>query len=144
MPTTLLEADRIRNGRPVKAEIAASYQDTGHGLPFLVILSAWSPGKCQYRTKDVYRLEEIPAPDGRAFLLHRSEQAIADGGPEAEDRYGVFICRHGQNDLCECRGFARFGYCKHTTAVRGLIQEGILSDPLDRPADADPVGPAPW
>src|SRR4051812_40163394 len=114
MPATVLQCERIRNGQPTTTELMASYQDTGHGLPFLYLFADWSDRLCDFRARDTHRVEEIPTGmDGRAFLLHRSEQAIAEDGPDADERYGVLISRNPGNDICECRGHARFAYCKH-------------------------------
>jgi hypothetical protein len=72
--------------------------------------------------------------DGRAFLLHRSPDAIAkdaecDPSELAADRYGVFIAADGFNHHYERRGHAAHAYCKHVDAIRGLIADGRLEDP---------------
>lgn len=128
---SIIEADRIRAGEPVKREIVASLQDNGNPLPILILFTDWSERKGDWRSHDVYQIEEIPTGiDGRAFLLHRDPGAIANDGPEADDRYGVLVHRNGQDHLCECKGFASHGRYKHVDAIRGLIEDGFLEHPM--------------
>lgn len=138
MSTTLVPVDRIRNGQPAAAEIVTSYQDTGRGLPVLTILSGWRPKLQSWRNEDVYRVEEVPTPLGRGFMLHRSEQAIAAEGPDADTFYGVLIAANGQDHTCTCRGFQAHSYCKHHDAIRGLLEGGHIDEP-----NADRK-PEPW
>lgn len=144
---SVINADRTRNGQPVKKEISVSLQD-GPGLPLprLFLFSDWSARKGDWRTRDVYDVEEIIAGagmDGRAFLLHRTPEAIAKdaerGDADAPERYGVFVARNDQDHICECRGFQAHGRCKHLDAVRGLIADGHL----DAIGAAAPVQPFP-
>ena len=132
----LLEAPRVRNGQPATTELVVRYQDDGHGLPLLVILGNYSVKQSRYRDSDVYHVEEVPAPDGRAFLLHR-EAAAVEADPDHEERYGVFIA-NGQDHLCECKGHARWGRCKHVQALAALLSQGHI----DRPEADRPVTPA--
>lgn len=128
---SIIQADRVRAGEPVGREIIASLQDNGSPLPVLILFSDWSERKRDWRTRDLYEVEEIPTGiDGRAFLLHRDSAAIAKDGPDADDRYGVFVHRNGQDHLCECIGFARHGRCKHVDALRRLIEDGHLEHPM--------------
>jgi hypothetical protein len=146
MSASLLLADRVRQGQQVKVEITASYQDLGpeYGLPWLFLFSGWSERKGDYRTRDEYRVEEIPAPGGRAFLLHRSEAAIEHdqyrakpGDPEVPVRYGVLI-DNVQDHHCECPGHASRGYCKHVDSLLALLSAGHIDRPCaDR--EPDPV-----
>jgi hypothetical protein len=140
----VIDAPRVRNGQPVKAEIVTRYVDDGRGLPLVVILSKWSPGPCRYRAKDVYRCEEIPTPDGRGFMFHRSAEAV-ERDPDHVERYGVFIAYTGEtSNLCECKGHASRGYCKHVDALKGLLAAGHIDRvEADRPVEAL-AGPAPF
>jgi hypothetical protein len=136
-PTTRninLAADRVRNGEPTTSEIVTRYQDDGVGLPLLVILSNYSVRKAQYRDRDVYHVEEFPAPEGRAFLLHRTEEAIESNPDRTErtERYGVLIA-NGQDHICECRGHLAHGRCKHVDSLRALLAGGHIDHPLNRP-----------
>jgi hypothetical protein len=144
MSTILLSADRVREGQPVQTEIAASYQDTGHGLPFLVVLSDWSVRNREYRRKTVFRCEEVPTPLGRWFLLHRPEADIAADGPDADTFYGVLVAANGQHHTCTCRGFQSRSRCRHFDSVRSLLEAGHIDHPGERPAEAEPTGPAPF
>ena len=146
MTSVLLTPACIRNGQPAKHEISVTYQDRGpaYGLPLLHLFSGgWSTRKADFCEKNVYTVEEIPTGmDGRAFLLHRDEEAVAKdiaAGREQEARYGVLIARNGQDDLCECRGFTAHGRCKHVSAMRGLIEGGHIDEPgQDAPVDSFP------
>ena len=51
----VVQAPRVRNGRPVTSELVTRYIDDGGGLPILVILSNWSERPHQYRSQDTYR-----------------------------------------------------------------------------------------
>lgn len=147
MSNVVVQAPRVRNSQPVKAELVVRYTDDAPGLlPVLVILSNYSPGKFKYRGRDVYHVEEIVnGMDGRAFLLHRTADAIDAGGLEADERYGVLISRNPGNDLCECRGHASRGYCKHVSALRGLIEAGHIDHPeAGRPEAAADLTTAPF
>ena len=79
------------------------------------VLTIYKDGKAED-----YAVSEFPTSwDGRAFRLDKP-----DG-----DFYHVFVCRRGQNHLCECRGFESTGHCKHHDAVRHLVHNGDLDDP---------------
>ena len=76
------------------------------------------------RSEDLYVVDEFSVGwDGRGFRLTKD-----NGGPEHEG-YDVFICRWGQNDLCDCLGFSQHSRCKHVDALRHLIESGQLDDP---------------
>lgn len=67
--------------------------------------------------------------EGQAFRLDK---------PNGE-HYNVFVCRRGQNHLCDCKGFESCGNCKHHDAVRHLLWEGELDDPRGHaPLDSFP------
>lgn len=76
---------------------------------------------------DTYRMDELPASaefgEGRAFELGKV------GEPEA--RYNVWVGVSEKSDICDCIGFEARGYCKHCDCLRGLIQRGVIDDPLD-------------
>ena len=120
-----------RAGEHVQCEIVASLHDHGDPLPILILFADWSERQRDWRSRDLYQVEEIPTGiDGRAFLLHRDPAAIAQDGPDADRCYGVFVHRNGQDHLCECKGFASHGRCKHVDALRGLIETGRLEHPM--------------
>jgi hypothetical protein len=135
-PSCTCQADRIRNGLPVKKEITAIVTERAGELPELHLFSDWSEKKRDWRTRDVYQVEEISTPmEGRAFLLHRSPEAIARDGirdltEEPTNRYGTFLAQNGQDHICECKGFASRGYCKHVSGLIAVITAGQLEHPM--------------
>lgn len=135
-----VSCDRIRHGRPVKEDIAFTYRDAGKNLAELTMFSDWSVRREVFRDVSTYAVEEVwIGMEGRSFLLHRSEADIeADrkaGIGDPDTRYGVFVARNGQDDLCECRGFAAHCRCKHVSIVRHLVEAGHI----DRPGSDAPV-----
>ncbi len=75
------------------------------------------------RQTAVYRVEEFPAPaepGGRGFQLVK----LAGGSdPEARD-YAVLCRADGRAGTCECRGYLRWGRCKHLAALLDLVATG--------------------
>ena len=139
--SSLFTADRVRNGNPVQAQFAVVLQDdNAELLPTIHIFTDRDNKRGGWKKQDVYELEEIPAGEGRAFHLHRSAEAIAKDairslrdGSTPDESYGVFLDDNGQDHLCECRGHASHGRCKHVDAIRHLISEGKLDDPRHDP-----------
>jgi hypothetical protein len=132
-----INAPRIRNGRPTTDEIVTSYTDDGHGLPILVILSNWSAKRREYDRKTTFRVEEVPAPGGRGFILHRNAADVAQDGPEADDAYQTFVA-NPQDHHCTCRGHLQHGYCRHVDALMSLLAGGHIDHPeAGRPVEAD-------
>jgi hypothetical protein len=79
-----------------------------------------------------YRVTEFPtAWAGRAFRLDK-----LDGS----ESYDVFVGADRRDDRCDCRGFERYGLCKHVDAVRALLDNRWLPDPRANPeADTGPT-----
>lgn len=70
-----------------------------------------------------YRVEEFPTGHaGRGYMLFK----LNAGSDKTEERYAVLTTAHGLGVLCECRGFAAHGKCKHLSAVETLIRNGQL------------------
>jgi hypothetical protein len=65
-----------------------------------------------------YYLVERTADYGRAFLLHK----IDVSSPPAE--YHVNI--DGPQRTCECKGYLKWGHCKHGDGLAALIAAGRL------------------
>jgi hypothetical protein len=138
MSAILVQADRVRQAQPVKAPVAIAYRDDGKAFPTLTVHAHWQPRKGEYRDRDTYTVEEIPAADGRGFMLHRDPVAVVVEGPDADAYYGVLVARNGQDHICSCRGFAAHGRCKHHDAMRGLVEAGHIDHPLHDPRP-DPI-----
>lgn len=62
-----------------------------------------------------YRVIELAVSDGRGFILAKLDV----GSDRAEERYGCLVA--GSTSHCDCRGFTRYGRCKHLTALAELI-----------------------
>jgi hypothetical protein len=141
MSTSLFTCERIRNGQPITAQFAVVLQDDNPELlPTIHIFTERDARRGGWKKQDTYELEEIVAEGGRAFLLHRSAEAIAKDairclheGTTPDERYGVFLSDNPQDFQCECRGFAAHSRCKHLDAIRHLITDGQLDDPRHDP-----------
>jgi hypothetical protein len=144
MSAILFTADRISAGQRIQAELVTKYVDDGHGLPILVVLSNYSAKQARYGRSTTFRVEEVPTPMGRGFILHRSEQDIAKDGPDADTSYQVLVAQNGQDHTCTCRGFQRWGHCRHHDSIRTLLEAGHIDHPGERPTEPEPTGPAPW
>jgi hypothetical protein len=128
------------NGTPAGEQFGYFFQTFPDRLDELAILSDWRPKLESFASVDSYVVEEvIPGVgyEGRAFLLHRSETAVAAdraaGAEPIDERYGVFIARNDQDHVCECRECQAHGACKHIVVVRQLVQGGHIDDPRQHP-----------
>jgi hypothetical protein len=105
-------APRACQTRPARKPVARTIRVLAAGRIVITI------GK----DSDEYTLTEFPvggpAFDGRAFRVEKF----------AGETYGVFLSQSGQDDLCECRGFARWSHCKHRDGLRCLLHRGKLDD----------------
>lgn len=69
-----------------------------------------------------YHVSESPADmPGRAFVLVK----VDAGSDETQGHYNCFMGKHGEQ-ICECRGWAYSGACKHLAAIASLIEAGKL------------------
>lgn len=67
-----------------------------------------------------YHLQELPTDlAGRAFRCEKH-------GHEEESSYDVLV--DGRNSICECKGFNRWGHCKHVEALTALVAAGKLAE----------------
>lgn len=73
------------------------------------------------RARVVYVCHEFPSPMGRAFRL--TKRCDSPGTDRMADAYDVLVA-NPQDRLCCCKGFSRFGHCKHTDAVLALLENG--------------------
>jgi hypothetical protein len=86
----------------------------------LVVPLAGGPGVVRVtvgRETADYVVTPIRADFGRGFLV---EKVGADG----ESSYHVHL--DGDRRSCECRGFARYGYCRHADGLAALAAAGRL------------------
>jgi len=73
----------------------------------------------QDRDRSEYLIARIPAEGGFAFRF----KMLGGRRKSAVDNYDVFVANGiGQHDSCECLGFLRHGRCKHTAALRALLE----------------------
>lgn len=119
----MLFIDRLPD---TKSETGRGFQfwkfDTDHSISCdspVGMLSLESPGKrCEFL------VEEFPVPMGRGFQLSKMCGAIGKHDTE-ETGYAVFVCRRGKAS-CECKGYARWGKCKHAEAIASCLEQGWL------------------
>jgi hypothetical protein len=69
---------------------------------------------------NTYYLSQIGSDYGTAF---RWEKFACEGG----DVYHVNLGDADNAPSCDCKGFCRFGYCKHLSCTRVLVERGKLS-----------------
>lgn len=145
MSTTLLSANRVRNGRPAQAELIAQYKDTGEGLPVLTICRDWRPTLSRWAKETSYRCEEVPCGcGGRGFILYRDPANVAKDGPDADTEYQVRVANR-QDYSCTCLGCLRHGYCCHVSALLALLAGGFIDTPCaDRKPEPAYTGEAPF
>jgi hypothetical protein len=75
------------------------------------------------RTSCRYLVVEYPIPwAGRGFRLVKAEGE--PGSDPTESSYDVFVSRGGQDRLCQCKGFTRWGHCRHLAAAEALVSNG--------------------
>ncbi len=86
----------------------------------LVIRQVAASGK---ETVDAYALEDVGSHDGRGFSLTKPDGTV----------YHVEATAAGRS--CDCKGFTRWGHCKHCEALAALAEKGRLS-PVCEPAAA--------
>lgn len=69
------------------------------------------------RSFTVYDVSEFPCDHGRGFNLKKT----AGGTDGTEPFYNCFV---GSDDvgLCDCKGFTRYGRCKHLMALADLVR----------------------
>jgi hypothetical protein len=69
-----------------------------------------------------YRVADIATPwHGTAARFVK----LTEGTDREAEAYDVFVAAPGSRDYdrCDCRGFERFGHCKHTAALRCIAVE---------------------
>ena len=73
----------------------------------------------QDRDRSEYLIARIPAEGGHAYRFKK----IGGKRTSPADNYDVFVASGiGLHDSCECLGFLRHGRCKHTAALRALLE----------------------
>ena len=68
-----------------------------------------------------YRVEEFGADGGRGICLLK----LTEGSDATESAYCLFVSPAGEVG-CECRGFVRWGHCKHADAVKACLENKWL------------------
>jgi hypothetical protein len=121
MPATFTELLPPTKSEPKGAAIdwtPAETNDNPKSLPPAGVLTIKSK-----RAYTSYVVCEFPADmPGRAFHLAK----LTEGTDPTEERYSCFLASNGQDRLCECKGFAYAGHCKHLLAISTLLEAGKL------------------
>jgi hypothetical protein len=99
---------------PRVASFAACPAGRCHG-----VLSIDAAGK----PTDRYAVTRFPCD--LAGAGYRCVKTTAGTDPEA-DAYDVFLSDRGDRDTCDCRGFLRWGHCRHVDGLRAVIDLGAL------------------
>lgn len=105
--------------------------------PLLIELSPGGPGMAILASirrggdepQSDYWMDLIPTDFGTGFRFRK----IWDGHDFAEGSYDVLL--DGSQSSCECKGFLRWGHCKHLQAAMQAASEG-LAKPSPRPEEA--------
>ncbi len=69
-----------------------------------------------------YWLYPLAADFGRGFRVEGFASQLADEGEERDYQVNV----NGRQSSCTCKGFCRWGHCKHLGALSALIERGKL------------------
>jgi hypothetical protein len=103
-----------RGGKRFTIEWQAHSDDYSPLAGFVVIEDA--------KTRTAYAVTESPDSPGRAFLFSKVGGKSAGTDP-ARESYVVRCVDTdaGPVDVCECSGFRRWRWCKHTDTARTLI-----------------------
>lgn len=114
-PRNASSPDRGAPSRTVRLQTSA------HGHRVMTITEV----KGRRTLATAYHLEEVDAGMGRrGFRLSKVERSTGtDTTPEA-DAYHVVTSREGV--ACECKGFLRWGHCKHSSALVAAERAGKL------------------
>jgi hypothetical protein len=68
-----------------------------------------------------YLVDELECDGGRGFQLTKVE-----GGSDPEEAgYACFLANTGY-DSCDCKGFTRWGKCKHLDCVRDMVSNNTI------------------
>jgi hypothetical protein len=63
---------------------------------------------------------------GEAFRLERWDAASQQSDCGIHVSYDVHLAGQGSHSSCECKGFLRWGHCKHVEALEALAASGKL------------------
>jgi hypothetical protein len=65
----------------------------------------------------VYYFRRIPADFGQGFEMAKPDGTV------------YHVCLAGKKSTCECKGFGRWGHCKHLEVLEALLAKGKLTPP---------------
>lgn len=108
MSTVVNSADRVKPSRSIRVAIPAF----GDNPECIVVITVG--GQCTH-----YFCRPIPSDFGTAFRLEKLP--LYGFGV-----YAVNLGGDGAKPSCECKGFLRWGQCKHLSGVLALRQAGQL------------------
>jgi hypothetical protein len=88
------------------------------------------------RQQTGYYLEPLPADFGLAFRFEKFSTCRIEGEP---DGYDVLLNQPGGGQSCECKGFLRWGHCKHIDTILDLVRQGRLAPAAAEPQNKETV-----
>jgi hypothetical protein len=71
-----------------------------------------------------YFIRPVPSNFGEAFELTKLE--IVDDGPAERGEVYHVLFEDEHNHTCECKGFLRWGHCKHVDSLKALRERGKI------------------
>lgn len=75
------------------------------------------------RSAAVYTVDELECDGGRGFQLVK----VKGGSDKEEAGYACFLSAQGMGfSTCECRGWLRWGHCRHLSALSELLKANQL------------------
>jgi hypothetical protein len=105
MSTVTAKRPRVKSPRSIRIVVPVS--DGGAGVVRIAVGKAAAD----------YIVRPMPSDFGSAFALCKV------GGPDADPHHD---CLEGAGGSCSCKGYLRYGYCKHCDGLAALRKAGRI------------------
>lgn len=100
----------VRGGKRQALEWLAHSSDFEHGEGFAIITSD--------RDRTAYAVSAAPDTSGLCFLFTK---VGGKGTDKTRESYLIVCDRDGTHGRCECKGWTKWGWCKHADTVESLV-----------------------